>query len=165
MKNLTEMKEDLVKEILSTSTRLIFTIQKSIQLVPSLVRITTNETRNLHHKGLSAFLTLVTWRWIIKLNGLGFHSMMLKSLTRKVKRVEGVLQKDLIDCVDPVEVRKVGEDQLSIITEKWVQDKLNAMGMIQEETMQMMMMKIDLHEINLTSLYACSTSRGTQASD
>ncbi|CAH7677497.1 hypothetical protein PPACK8108_LOCUS12656 [Phakopsora pachyrhizi] len=37
----------------------------------------------------------------------------------------GVLQKDLIDCVDLFEVRKVGEDQLSIITEKCVQDKLN----------------------------------------
>ncbi|KAI8450148.1 hypothetical protein BY996DRAFT_6621073 [Phakopsora pachyrhizi] len=56
----------------------------------------TNETRKLHHKGLLPFLTLTVTEYDSK----GLHSMLLKSLKRKLKRVEGVLQTDLIDCVD-----------------------------------------------------------------
>ncbi|KAI8455926.1 hypothetical protein BY996DRAFT_6546811 [Phakopsora pachyrhizi] len=51
---------------------------------------------------------MVTWWWIIELTGLGLHLMLLKSLTRKLKRVVGVLQTDPIYCVKPVEQRNLG---------------------------------------------------------
>ncbi|CAH7683381.1 hypothetical protein PPACK8108_LOCUS16846, partial [Phakopsora pachyrhizi] len=96
--------------IQSTSTRLIFTIQKSIQLVPSLVRITTNETRNLHHKGLSPFLTLENHHLDKRL----LPSTDLVRVESDSKKVEGVLQTDLIDCIDAVEELRLqtdGQDQ------------------------------------------------------